>query len=59
MYLVIAIAIVGLLALGLVAHGARIRRIPERRHRAGRYYFLGGALMAFSAVLFALQRSGA
>ncbi|GFZ97865.1 hypothetical protein T8S45_13550 [Blastomonas marina] len=59
MYLVIAIAIVGLLALGLVAHGARIRRIPERRDRAGRYFLLGGALMTFSAVLLVLQRSGA
>ena len=57
MYFVIAIAIVGLVAVAVVFHGARIRRIPERKHRAGRYFFLGAALMTFMTTLLLLQQS--
>lgn len=55
MFYTIALAFVGLVALAVMAHGARISRIPEREHRAGRFYMLGGALLIFTGILLALE----
>lgn len=57
MVYIIAIAIAGLVALALLIHGARIRRIPERKDRAWRYFTLGAALMLFTGTLLVLQRT--
>lgn len=59
MYYIIAIIFVGFVAVAVVVHGARILRIPERKHRAGRFFMLGAALSMFMATVLLLQQSGA
>lgn len=57
MFYIIAIALVGLVAVAVVIHGARIMQIPERKHRAGRYFMLGAALLMFMVTMLLLQQS--
>ncbi len=57
MVYIVAIAFTGLVALGVVAHGARISRIPARKHLARRYFLLGAVLMIFTCTLLLLQQA--
>ena len=55
---VIASVFAVVVAAFVIIHALRIREIEERRERAPRFFILGGLLLAFAAVLTALELAG-
>ena len=58
MFYVVAITLVVLVAIFVITHALRIRRIEERRRRAPRFFILGGLLLVFAIVLTVMELAG-